>query len=164
MRVVGAALILLALASVPLAGANADDETTAPPDDSTAAADSNLTFTVGMGGTVDSFNPFNGIVAESFEMWALMYDYMITYSAKDMQPEPGLAESWETSDDGLTWTFDIRTGVKWSDGEDLTAEDIAYTYSRIIDGGPEAATWASYLSSVESAEAPDAETVVLTLK
>jgi peptide/nickel transport system substrate-binding protein len=162
---VSAALALLVMAALPLAAANAfdGDETTAPSDESAAPAD-DLTFTVGMTGTVDSFNPFNGIVAESFEMWALMYDYMITYSAKDMQPEPGLAESWETSDDGLTWTFDIRTGVKWSDGQDLTAEDIAYTYSRIIDGGPEAAPWASYLSSVESAEAPDAETVVLTLK
>ena len=64
---------------------------------------------------------------------------------EDMSPEPGLAESWETSDDGLTWTFDIRDGVLWSDGEPLTAADIAYTYSRIIDGGPEAGTWGSYL-------------------
>lgn len=129
-----------------------------------AADDGDVTFTVGIGGTVDSFNPFNGIVAESFEMWALMYDYMITYSMKDMSPQPGLAESWETSDDGLTWTFNIRSGVKWSDGEDLTADDIAYTYNRIIDGGPEGANWASYLASVEKAEAPDPETVVLTLK
>ena len=68
---------------------------------------------------------------------------------EDMSPEPGLAESWETSDDGLTWTFDIREGVMWSDGEPLTAADIAYTYSRIIDGGPEAATWGSYLTSVD---------------
>ena len=36
------------------------------------------TFTIGWTGTVDSFNPFNGIVAESYEMWALMYDYMIS--------------------------------------------------------------------------------------
>ena len=97
-------------------------------------------------------------------MWALTYDYMITYSMEDMSPEPGLAESWETSDDGLTWTFDIREGVLWSDGEPLTAADIAFTYSRIIDGGPEASTWGSYLTSVTAAEAPDDTTVVLTLE
>jgi peptide/nickel transport system substrate-binding protein len=129
----------------------------------TASAADELTFTVGITNEVDSFNPFNGIEAESYEMWALMYDYMITYSDKDMSPQPGLAESWDTSDDGLTWTFHIRTGVKWSDGEDLTAQDIAYTYNRVLDGGPEAASWGSYLGSVTEITAPDDETVVLQL-
>jgi peptide/nickel transport system substrate-binding protein len=129
------------------------------------AADSKVIFTVGMGNEVDSFNPFLGIEAESYEMWALTYDYMIGYSMKDMSPQPtGLAKSWDTSDDGLTWTFHIRTGVKWSDGVDLTAKDIAYTYNRILDGGPEAASWSSYLTSVSKITAPDDETVVLTLK
>jgi peptide/nickel transport system substrate-binding protein len=112
---------------------------------------------------VDSFNPFNGIEVESYEAWALMYDYMISYSDKDMSPQPGLAESWETSDDGLTWTFDIRSGVTWTDGEPLTAADIAYTYNRILDGGPESATWGSYLTSVQTITAPDDTTVVLEL-
>ena len=53
---------------------------------------------------VDSFNPFNGYQATSYEMWALMYDYMVGYSMEDMSPAPALATSWETSDDGLTWT------------------------------------------------------------
>ena len=98
-------------------------------------------------------------------MWALMYDYMITYSRRGhVASSPASRSRGTPSDDGLTWTFHIRTGVKWSDGEDLTAEDIAYTYSRIIDGGPEASTWRSYLASVESATAPDDETVVLELK
>lgn len=123
-----------------------------------------VTFTVGMTNEVDSFNPFLGIEAESYEMWALTYDYMITYSMTDMSPQPGLAESWDTSDDGLTWTFDIREGVDWSDGVPLTARDIAYTYNRILDGGPEASTWGSYLTSVTSVEAPDDTTVVLTLE
>ena len=65
-------------------------------------------FTIGMTNEVDSFNPFNGIEAESYEAWALMYDYMISYSDKDMSPQPSLATSWDTSDDGLTWTFHIR--------------------------------------------------------
>ena len=75
-------------------------------------------------------------------MWALTYDFMVGYSMEDMSPVPALAKSWETSEDGLTWTFDIRDGVKWSDGEPFTAADIAYTYNRIIDGGAEAATGA----------------------
>ncbi len=100
------------------------------------AADDDPTFTIGMTNEIDSFNPFNGIEAVSYEAWALMYDYMISWSDKDMSPQPSLAESWETSEDGLTWTFHIRDDVTWSDGEDLTADDIAYTYNRILDGGP----------------------------
>jgi peptide/nickel transport system substrate-binding protein len=128
-----------------------------------AAADDKTVFTVGILNDVDSFNPFLGIEAESYEMWALMYDYMITYNMKTMAPEPGLATSWETSDDGLRWTFHIRTGVKWSDGQPLTAADIAYTYNRVLDGGPESASWGSYLKSVKTITAPDAKTVVLAL-
>jgi peptide/nickel transport system substrate-binding protein len=129
-----------------------------------AAGGRKVTFTVALTNDVDSFNPFLGIEAESYEMWALTYDYMIHYSMKDMSPQPGLATSWDTSPDGRTWTFHIRSGVKWSDGKPFTAADIAYTYNRILDGGPEAATWSSYLTSVTSVTAPDARTVVLRLK
>ena len=128
------------------------------------AADEPVVFTVALQNEVDSFNPFLGIEASSFEMWALTYDYLISYNMNDMSPEPGLAEKWETSADGLTWTFTIRDDVLWSDGESLTAADIAYTYNRIIDGGPEAATWGSYLVGVDSVTAPDATTVVLVSK
>ena len=58
----------------------------------------------------------------------------------------------------------MRDDVMWSDGEPLTAADVAYTYGRVLDGGPEAATWSSYLIGVESVEAPDDTTVVITLK
>ena len=133
--------------------------TTAP-----ASAVGGGTFTVALGNEVDSFNPFLGIEAESFEMWALTYDYLIGYSMTDMSPQPALATEWETSDDGLTWTFTVRDDVTWSDGEPLTAKDVAYTFNRVLDGGPEAATWSSYLVGVESVEAPDDTTVVLTSK
>ncbi|MEQ6900804.1 ABC transporter substrate-binding protein [Nocardioides sp. YIM 152588] len=128
------------------------------------AADDDVTFTVGVLNEADSFNPFLGIEATSFEMWALMYDYLITYSMDDMAVEPSLATSWETSEDGLTWTFDITDEATWSDGEPLTAEDVAFTYNRVLDGGPERATWGSYLANVTSITAPDATTLVLELE
>ncbi len=128
------------------------------------AAEDKVVFTVGLRNEVDSFNPFLGIEAPSFEMWALEYDYLIGYSMDDMQPEPSLASSWETSDDGLTWTFTIRDDVTWSDGEPLTAADVAFTLNRILDGGPEAATWGSYVKGTDTITAPDDTTVVLELK
>ncbi|MDY3919873.1 MAG: peptide ABC transporter substrate-binding protein [Candidatus Limivivens sp.] len=46
---------------------------------------------------------------------------------------PGQAETWEQSEDGLTWTFHLREGLKWSDGSDLTAEDFVYSWKRVCD-------------------------------
>jgi peptide/nickel transport system substrate-binding protein len=130
----------------------------------TAADGEPVTFTVAFLDEVDSFNPFNGYQASSYEAWALMYDYMVGYSMKDMSPVPALATTWDTSPDGLTWTFDIREGVNWSDGEPMTAADIAFTYNRILDGGPESGNWGTYLTSVETVTAPDETTVVLELE
>src|SRR4051812_40955775 len=128
-----------------------------------SAADKKTTFTVAFNSDVDSLNPFLGVEANSYEMWALTYDYLVNYSMKDMSPEPGLAKSWETSPDGLTWTFHVRDGVKWSDGQPLTAADVAFTFTRVLKGDTESTNWSSYLSSVTSATAPDAQTVVLKL-
>ena len=85
---------------------------------------------------VDSFNPFLGHRGGVLRDVGAAYDYLVGYSMEDMSPEPALATEWETSDDGLTWTFTMRDDVTWSDGEPLTAQDVAYTYGRILDGGP----------------------------
>jgi peptide/nickel transport system substrate-binding protein len=122
-----------------------------------------VTFTVALTSDVDSLNPFLGVEANSYEMWALTYDYMVGYSMKDMSPQPALATEWDTSDDGLTWTFKIRSGVKWSDGEPLTAADIAYTYTRVLTGRIEGNNWESYLNNVTSVTAPDETTLELHL-
>ncbi len=47
--------------------------------------------------------------------------------------QPGQAESWEVSEDGMTWTFHLRQGLKWSDGTDLTADDFVYSWKRVAD-------------------------------
>ena len=73
----------------------------APAQTAGAADGDKVTFTVGLKNEVDSFNPFLGIEAPSYEMWALTYDYMVGYSMEDMSPVPALAKYWETSEDGL---------------------------------------------------------------
>ncbi|MGL5810018.1 MAG: ABC transporter substrate-binding protein [Nocardioides sp.] len=128
------------------------------------AADEKVRFTVALLNEVDSFNPFLGVEAPSYEMWGLTYDYLVGYSMTDMSPEPSLATEWETSADGLTWTFTMRDDVTWSDGKKLTAADVAYTYTRVIEGEAEQQNWSNYLKSVESVTAPDDTTVVMTLE
>jgi oligopeptide transport system substrate-binding protein len=63
---------------------------------------------------------------------------------------PGVAESWDISIDGKVWTFHLRPGVKWSDGEPLTAEDFVYSFRRLVD--PKTGAYdASDLDQVENA-------------
>jgi len=131
---------------------------------SAAATEEELTYTVAFMNEVDSFNPFLGIEVESFEMWALTYDSMTGYAMDDLSPTPALAESWESSEDGLTWTYTIRDDVTWSDGEALTAADIVHTYDRILSNTVEGgSTWSAYLKGVTEVTAPDDTTVVLEL-
>ncbi|MGZ4135215.1 MAG: peptide ABC transporter substrate-binding protein, partial [Tumebacillaceae bacterium] len=51
----------------------------------------------------------------------------------DGKVAPGVAEKWETSADGLTWTFHLRDNAKWSDGSAVTAQDFEYAWKRTLD-------------------------------
>ena len=75
------------------------------------------------------------------------------------QIHPDLAESWENSDDLMTYTFHLRQGVKWHDGEPFTSHDVKWTFDSILEYGEKAYTY-SYIKMVESIETPDDYTVV----
>ncbi len=90
-----------------------------------------------------------------------VYDTLVMFDSS-MQIVPGLAESWETSEDALTWTFKLRDGVTFHDGSPLTASDVVFSLNRIKD--PEIASPRSGdFEVVASAEAPDDTTLVVTL-
>src|SRR5579859_1408357 len=79
-------------------------------------------------------------------------------------PQPQLATSWQSNDTGDTWTFKLRSGVKFHDGSDLTAQDVVYTYQRLLDpatGSPAAAQLSNIRSS--SVQAVDSSTVRFSL-
>ncbi len=79
--------------------------------------------------------------------------------APDWSIAPDLAETWEISDDGLTYTFHLRQNVKFHDGTPCTSEDVKFSMDYFTTKG----AMASSFSSVKSIEAPDANTVVVTL-
>jgi peptide/nickel transport system substrate-binding protein len=133
--------VLLAIAAAPVAGAQEQPA-------------QKVTFTVGITTDVDSLNPFIGIVAEAYEVYQVMYDYLVGYSPKDFSPVPELAESWQVSQDGLTWTFKIRQGAKWSDGQPVTARDAAYTFNRIMKGTFEKTNY-PYTDNIKTVTATD---------
>ncbi|MBS7527499.1 ABC transporter substrate-binding protein [Fusibacter paucivorans] len=86
-----------------------------------------------------------------------LYDSLV-YPVADGTVEPSLAESWEVSDDNLTYTFKVREGVKFHNGDTMTANDVAFSMNRLLKIGEGPA----YLFEgyVESAEAADDSTVV----
>ncbi|WP_276204978.1 ABC transporter substrate-binding protein [Kushneria phosphatilytica] len=59
-----------------------------------------------------------------------LFDRLVDYSAEG-ELVPGLAERWEVSDDGLTWTFHLRD-AQWSDGQPITADDAVYSLRRLL--------------------------------
>ncbi len=153
---VGAAVTLAA--GVAGVGPAAAEETTAD------ESDEELVFRVGVLQDIDNLNPFKGITAAAYESWALMYDTLTSYAADDFAPVPALAESWEQSEDGLTWTYKIREGVTFHDGEPLTADDVAYTFNRVLDGQVEKTNYGSYVAQIDTVTARDDTTVVMELK
>jgi len=64
---------------------------------------------------------------------ATIYDSLVKYKPGTVDPEPGLAKSYEASADGLTWTFHLRPGVKFHDGTPLTAQAYVQTIKRLLD-------------------------------
>jgi peptide/nickel transport system substrate-binding protein len=90
-----------------------------------------------------------------------IYEGLLRYD-HELTPMPGLAESWEVSPDGLTYTFKLRDGVKWHDGTPFTAKDVVFSTKTFL---PEVHPRArANFSHVESIEAPDDRTVVFKLK
>ena len=101
------------------------------------------TFTVGIKQDIDSLNPFTGIVASAYEMYQMNYETLTDYGQEDFSAQPALAQSWDTSEDGLTWTYHLRPDLKWSDGQPLTSADVVYTFNRVINGKYERPTSAT---------------------
>lgn len=91
-----------------------------------------------------------------------VYDTLVMVSAEGRYI-PALAESWETSADGLTWTFQIRRGVKFHNGRTMTAEDVAYSINRIRDPSTKSPR-AGDFAELESIAASGPNTAVIKLK
>ena len=138
-----------------IAGALAADESASP-------AAGKTILRLGWTNDPDNLNPFIGYESSSYEIWAINYELLVGFRAKDMANVPGigLATDWQTSDDGKVWTFTITDKSKWQDGEPLTARDVAFTFSYIIDN--ELGMFTDYVKFIDKVEAPDDTTVVFT--
>lgn len=115
LAIIGVLLALLSPAAVP------------------AAAQEKQIFRIGTTQDLDSLNPFQAYLYSSYEAWILNYDVLVGFGPNLEYAPTGFATSWDVSDDGKTYTFQIRDGMKWSDGQPATARDVEFTYNYILD-------------------------------
>lgn len=89
-------------------------------------------FIVSAYGDPKTFNPITANEQTSEEIYRHLFSSLLGFDIPSQEVEPGLADWWTNSPDGKTWTFRLRKNLRWSDGEPLTAEDVAFTWNDII--------------------------------
>lgn len=101
---------------------------------SALAAEDGLELSIQNGSEPNTLDP-NAVNANDTMAKVLhMYEGVMRYATNGLEVEPGMAESYDVSEDGLTYTFYLRDAV-WSDGEPVTAGDFVYSWQRLVSGG-----------------------------
>ncbi|WP_339061181.1 ABC transporter substrate-binding protein [Tepidibacillus marianensis] len=91
------------------------------------------TLVFGRGGDSTSLDPADVTDGESLNVTKNIFDTLLDYKEGSTEVEPALAEKWESSTDGLTWTFHLKQGVKFHDGTDFDAEAVVFNFNRWMD-------------------------------
>ncbi|MEU6093695.1 ABC transporter substrate-binding protein [Streptomyces sp. NPDC047079] len=129
-----------------------------------AEAKEKRVLTVAVAQSVDSLSPFLATRLVSTSIHRLMYEYLTDYDPRDAHVVPGLATAWKPSPDKLTWTYTIRSNSKWSDGRQVTAEDAAWTFQRMMTDEGAATANGSFVANFRKVTAPSPTKLVIDLK
>lgn len=117
-----------------------------------------------------TLDPGDTTDGESSAVVVNLFEPLLRFQREKTLVEPALAESWDISEDKLTWTFKLREGVKFHDGTPLNAEAVKFNYDRQKDDDNpwrfkgKFEYWHLFFDAVDRIEAPEAHTVVFHLK
>lgn len=154
---VSAAALGLAACGGSKSGSTATSGSTAG---STAGGTNTAGFTVQYGSNPETLDPALNSAIDASNTIITIFEPLLLINENN-EVIGGQAESWEASEDGLTWTFTMRDGLKWSDGTDLTAKDFEYSFKRMVDpntAAPYAETCLGMIDGFEEAAGfPDAD-------
>ena len=154
---VSAAALGLAACGGSKSGSTATSGSTAG---STAGGVNTAGFTVQYGSNPETLDPALNSAIDGANTIITIFEPLLLINENN-EVVGGQAESWETSEDGLTWTFTMRDGLKWSDGTDLNAKDFEYSFKRMVDpntAAPYAETCLGMIDGFEDAAGfPDAD-------
>lgn len=156
---VGAAAMGLAACGGSKSGSTATSGTASSAGSSTGSV-STAGFTVQYGSNPETLDPALNSAVDGGNTIITVFETLLIINENN-EAVPGQAESWTTSEDGLTWTFTMRDGLKWSDGTDLNAKDFEYSFKRMADpdtAAPYAETCLGMIDGFEEAAGfPDAD-------
>lgn len=154
---VSAAALGLAACGGSKSGSTATSGSTAG---STAGGVNTAGFTVQYGSNPETLDPALNSAIDGANTIITIFEPLLLINENN-EVIGGQAESWEASEDGLTWTFTMRDGLKWSDGTDLNAKDFEYSFKRMVDpntAAPYAETCLGMIDGFEEAAGfPDAD-------
>ena len=154
---VSAAALGLAACGGSKSGSTATSGSTAG---STAGGTNTAGFTVQYGSNPETLDPALNSAIDGANTIITIFEPLLLINENN-EVIGGQAESWEASEDGLTWTFTMRDGLKWSDGTDLNAKDFEYSFKRMVDpntAAPYAETCLGMVDGFEEAAGfPDAD-------
>lgn len=106
-------------------------------DDGDRSDGSGETLVFGRGGDSTSLDPSRTTEGETFKVTKNMFETLLTFEDEGTAVEPGLAKEWDTSDDGLTYTFELEEGITFHDGTDFNAEAVVSNFERWAAGDEE---------------------------
>lgn len=149
-----------ALLSITLAGCSGSGTRSVDGADGNAGVGGGATITVSYSTDIESWNPYAHSSTPSYSRWGNMLEPLVTFDYQTRKFVPVLATSWEAKD--TTWTFHLRTGVKFHSGAPFTSADVVHSFDRIMKE-PESLQGGD-LKVVSSIKAPDDQTVVVTTK
>ena len=109
----------------------------------------------------DNLDPVTNTL--NVNIWVMMnvYDQLVRVARNGVELEPGLAERWDVSDDGLTYTFHLRSGILFSDGTPMTSRDVKFSVERAKNDPSQ--VWSFTLTALSEVQTPDDTTVVMVL-
>lgn len=113
---------------------------------SESGGQSNATMTFAAAGAPKTFDPFYATDGETFRVARQIFDGLVNFKPGTADLAPGLATSWTPSKDGKTWTFKLRTGVKFTDGTPFNAEAVCKNFERMDKQNEAGQTAAEYWS------------------
>ena len=151
---VSAAALGLAACGGSKSGSTATSGSTAG---STASGTNTAGFTVQYGSNPETLDPALNSAIDASNTIITIFEPLLLINENN-EVVGGQAESWEASEDGLTWTFTMRDGLKWSDGTDLTAKDFEYSFKRMANpdtAAPYAETCLGMIDGFDAAQAGD---------
>lgn len=79
------------------------------------------------------FNPIHAFTSTEAQLYTALYEGLVTYNPLTLEPLPGVAESWDISKDGLTYTFHLRKDATYWNGQPVTAQDFRNTWLHLLD-------------------------------